>query len=338
MIRFFSPGSVTIHDDAGKAVKLLDPAGMSEWPSKGDERVAALVSRVRLTMSRGSTITSVVILVAALFVLFGWSMFNQYFRGAFPRIPGVLHLVILVVIIKLLILSTWRTGLYTRRNEVARLILAEGLCPSCGYNFAGLGDQGGADTLSCPECGASWKKHRILRLQAFDPAVPLAVPTKLVRKHTNVPRWSVLDDRGVPIKLVHPCLRLQRRMEANPDRLQRLEAARRQIAPSGRWLRAPLSAAVAIFAIACVVAAVRSSNDAGQIAVVIASAALLACSAAMFWGNFLYGRKATRRIMLEQGLCPGCASDIAGPVHADGCVECPGCQAAWRATPPTETP
>lgn len=330
----------TIKDDAGKPVRLLDPAGMSEWPSKGDGRIGTLVTRLRLMISQVSGLTVLVGIAAAVIVWIGYGAVVPLINRIVPAIPGIVHLVIAIVIIRLLIGLAWRTGLYFRRREVARIILAEGLCPCCGYNFAGLRlEQAALDQLvSCPECGAAWRRCRIIRVEAFDPGLPTALPTTLVRKRVTVPRWSIPDDRGVPARLVHPRLRGYARLQTRGEnRLERLAAARAKISRSGRWPRLLISST--FFATAITVAGLSWEDRGERVAGLVHGGVMAMIGAGVLWGNFLYGKRAVRDALVEQGLCPGCTHDLRSlKVLADGCAECPVCRSTWRKAPPTEAP
>lgn len=46
------------------------------------------------------------------------------------------------------------------RAHAERLILLEGLCPTCSYDLAGV-DPAEAELVPCPECGSRWRAGRI---------------------------------------------------------------------------------------------------------------------------------------------------------------------------------
>lgn len=160
-------GGWGVNDDAGNEVRILNPSGFAEWPVKGDRRIALLITRVWFLQRRGAqkwqrwmpivTFGSLLLLPFLLvFLPRGLSRGSQggLFVLAFTPVLGALAF---------FQWKAWRGGL----KSVVEWILAEGLCPSCGYNLHGLAaDAGGC--VACSECGAAWKRERILRSAAFE--------------------------------------------------------------------------------------------------------------------------------------------------------------------------
>jgi hypothetical protein len=331
-----------VSDDEGKRVKLLDPAGMSEWPGKGDSRITELVTRLRRVISQASAAASATALLLGIVIWFSYASVIPTINQILPRLPGFVHLIVIILLVRLMLGLLWRIGLSLRRNQVASLILTEGLCPCCGYNFAGLRleEREAGKILNCPECGSAWRASRIVRLQAFDPSLPLVLPTGLVKKRIKLPRWSVVDDRGVPVGLVYPSLGDPMLREGDPSVLSRLRRARRVIGRSGMWVRAPLSALMALLGLYFFVLAMIEPQPEMVALIAVGGVVCLGISVAMYLGNFLYRPAHVRTAMLDEGLCPGCGGDLRAGLtpHVDGCVECGKCHAAWRVAPPTEAP
>jgi hypothetical protein len=328
-------GNVT--DDTGKPVKLLDPAGMSEWPTKGDARIDALVIRVRKAMSGWSFYEWSLSLALVFGVFAFYFAARPLINRAIPTLPSFVFFVALAFSAQIFARFLWRARLHSNRRHVVQLVLGEGLCPCCGYNFASLNiDEKQPDELvTCPECGSAWRRNRIDRAAMFDGSLPVSSPVRRFTKREKTNNWMVNDDRGVRVKLVHPRLYGCRPKLGGPTRAERLRCARKEIAPSRLWLRAPIAGLLMAGGAFLVVLAIE--NDA--YAILIAAGVLAVLSLGCWHGNFLYSPRVVRRTMLGQDLCPSCSNDLSGrPVSArDGCVLCPGCSAAWRVAPPTES-
>ncbi len=329
-------GNVT--DDTGKPVKLLDPAGMSEWPTKGDPRIDALVLRVRKAMSGWSAYEWALSLILMIGVFAFYFAARPLVNKVVPTLPGFVFFAVLAFSAQIFARLLWRARLHSNRKQVVQVVLEEGLCPCCGYNFASLN----IDTIesqqlvTCPECGSAWRRNRIDRALMFDGSLAVSSPVKRFTKREKSNNWTTNDDRGVRVRLVHPRLYSCRPDIGGDARREALRLARRDIAPSRLWLRGSIAGLLAALAILCIVLAIRDQEGAWLIPAGLAAVLALAC----WYGNFVYAPSAVRAAMLRQGLCPTCSNSLAGhPVAArDGCVTCPGCHAAWRVAPPTEAP
>ena|SRR5688572_10907418 len=149
-------------DDAGKAVRLLDPATTKELSSAHHPRFSNLRTRMWAACGRTSLLENVLFFggfAATLVVLFGGaSIYQRLLPGSFPWPVFFLTLV-----------PVFCGGLLGRRSmmkrkadAIATVMLAEGLCPSCAYC---LSETPIALTgiCICPECGARWRDERVRR-------------------------------------------------------------------------------------------------------------------------------------------------------------------------------
>jgi Zn-finger nucleic acid-binding protein len=319
-------GNIT--DDTGKRVKLLDSAGASEWPAKGDDRITHLLLRVRKTMSASTLLESLVTIVVAIALLAVYGISERWVSRHFS-VGGVAYFLMLVVAAVLAQRLLWRTRLHTSRRAVARLVLEEGLCPTCGYNFYGTGAERAAPSamVACPECGGSWRRDRMERIVAFASLTHLRPAWGLVTKREKVSKWSAEDARGGRVDLVPPGLHRLRAHPSSPEHGEALASARREITRSGRWVRILLAGCIAVVYVLMLYAAERW-DPAGYVFLTVIAAALFFPT---LYANFAYSPRWVVRAMLERRLCPSCGLDLRGQARSerDGAIVCPSCRAAW---------
>jgi len=77
------------------------------------------------------------------------------------------------------------------RARVARLIIAEDHCATCGYSLRGVQPEPDGCTV-CPECGSAWDR-------SIAPTLPGAGSAPLAAEFASI---FCTDDRGVPISLL----------------------------------------------------------------------------------------------------------------------------------------
>lgn len=319
-----------ITDDEGKPVRLLDTAGMSEWPSKGDERIERMLVRVRTGLSRRD---APMILLGFLI----WLAFVGVYVALSFWFPVLSHGsgAVFVVIANLTALLIWRLRLRAGARRFVELVLEDGLCPICGYNFAGLNFEGlGPEALvRCPECGSSWLRGRIERAAPFAPGSSLALPTRLVRQRQRGPgSWSVIDDAGSPVKLVHPRLSKPIDAAASPGHRARLLGAQAIIRGNRRWVRGSVAALLVLVAVGLLIGC--AADDLAYLPIAFMVDTVLGVLAIAAWlGNFAYSPLFVRRVMLENALCPTCGADLQRmrPTGIHNRIRCSQCRSEWDA-------
>lgn len=319
-----------VNDDAGKKVKLLDPAAMCEWPTRGDERIDALVKRVRRALSASScaeqamTVLLAVGIVAAVRVAMLLSLPSLFSLWGAAVYGGII--LIGIGLSK----AFWRIRLQSNGRRVADALLDEGLCPCCGYNFAGLGiENKPADSLAtCPECGSAWRRGRIDRVVPFDPSLPRSTSVLRFSKRENVPTWSTVDDRKARVLLVHPRLSKLLRKARDSDTRDRLRLARARISRSRVWVRYLLAITLWSLGVWCLTHGIANGDSETSIVAVI----LGGLGIAALRGKLVYSPAVVRRAMLENGFCPTCGADLTDlPLDSgDGWVRCAGCRSTWN--------
>lgn len=318
-------------DDAGKDVRVLNPSGFSEWPVKGDARMAVLVPRigralrgnrwyVRFVHDLAGVAIGLLCLVVTIWVL----------RMVGSGLPGWVFPAAVFAVLFMTGRMVHRVRVGRAREDAAGVILEEGLCPSCGYNLHGIErDEGGR--VVCPECGAAWNAVRIMRSAPFELGAEFAVPLKVVwSSSVGGPRWAVCDDRGRVVPLAHPWLRKAIRA-ASSTNAERLRDARREIARRSRWVRAPF--VTLAWACAAGLPVVCASMGAPASGVVFLAVSLGAIAFAATVGNFLYQPRTVRDALVARRMCASCVCSLRRlPEDADGMTTCAECRAAWRLT------
>lgn len=322
------------HDDLGRPVRILSPAGVAEWPLRGDARIEALARRIKVVigMPRGLQILAGVVLFAMVIV------FQALFTAWFQWLPRWTRFAFVVAAI--CVAGPLFRWIRARQHgpELARLLLEEGLCPVCAYNFHGLAAESDG-LLRCPECGAGWRSNRILRVEPFANGSVCAPASTVLDVSSQMPGWTVKDARGMRCPLVHPRLRKEMRACEDGTRRERLLAARDEFAPSGRLIRWAVSAffvfiAVLVVYLSCFVAppAPSSPMGMGMYSVLgFTTLVFLGLSAWSLFGNFCYSVRRVKASMLRRGMCPSCADDLAvNEPDRDGCMVCLRCLSAWK--------
>lgn len=320
-----------VKDDEGKPVAALQAAGLCDWPVQGDERIEKLVKRMQLashgagTASRGMWLGLRVIAWWGSFLAIMWLM-----RGM--GLPGWVPLVALAIVWVVVVRVLARMRISTHGEAIAKLMLAEGLCPGCGYNFVGLVDVGGDALVRCPECAAAWKRERIERAEAFMGGARMGSVLTKIRAGDNLGWASTKDARGEMYSVVHPMLREQvklARLVRDEEREKRLIAAREAV--SGIGLRMRLVVAAASFGLAVVVwmwwARMPGAIGGPRILLVLVPVSLGVLGVGMLLGGFTLSSSRVVRVLIENGLCPSCAGELEEEV--EGNRGCEKCRAVW---------
>lgn len=327
---------MTVTDDAGTPIRILNPAGVADWPMAGDPRIDALAIRMRATQSLSSIqnmmLGSVLVLVFAAGVL--------VLPRLLPGWPQWAYMLTLMGAIMAVNPVYSRLRIAMAAQSLMRLLIEEGICPSCGYNLHGL-DKDDRGHIRCPECSAQWRADRIRRVEPFAPSARLVDAHTVVALGAANTVWVGTDDRGTRCPRVSPHLRRPLAESADPGHRARLLDARAEIACSGRilrWLAALLMIGSAIgLGIMFIIGGNISAGSIVGVALVLGLFAGIGIWA--LFGNFCYNPRQVRFAMIKRSLCPSCAHDLsAAACEEDGCTVCPGCLRAWRMDRPGGPP
>ncbi len=224
----------------------------------------------------------------------------------------------------------------SRERKLAALsrgALAAGLCGGCGYRIDDQHLQADQRRV-CPECGGAWVAN------AAPP--PPAEADVLFRRNfaawysrTRVGTLAVRDHRG----MIMPCLE-----RTDPEERRQIHAicTHGQTRVHGFFVGPGSRRTVGVLlgvSGTLVVAVQFDSTPSGSLfgfLVFLFGLLMVGAGCVLHWsGRDLAGRVA----ILRAGLCPACTLPISGATpEADGCVKCPSCWAAWRATDIGTTP
>jgi hypothetical protein len=327
-------------DDAGKPVRVFGESTFDSWRTTGDPRLKDLMRRLTFVMAerrfRLNEPEALLMATPAFAVVVSLIMHNVW-----PSIPAL----VLILPCALLTFPALRYGMQltvARRSQaIARLMLDEGLCPVCGYNFFGLELKG--PMIRCPECGGEWRTDRIARVLPIDETSRESAIVKAIRQPIELVTVGYDDARGTRVGMVDPLLRAARREASEPARVERLGAARRDLSRIGRGRRLLvvgfIIAVSAVLAGAMVWSRLRGTPPV-PLPAFVGPICLTGIGFGVYFGRFGYARRRVRDVMLAHSLCASCAAplDYLTPDPADGCVTCETCRAAWRLTPPAEAP
>lgn len=313
-------------DDRGNAVRILSTAAAADWPMSGDARMSMLAARMQAasTPSRFPRVILTAVTITAAMTAITVSMVF------FPSVPRWMHMVVLMLVL----LGTASVTAHVRKRlasaALARLLIEEGLCPSCGYNFFGLVADA-EELLHCPECGAAWRAERIRRTQPFASGANMADANTVVTVASAA--WTGKDDRDIRRPFVHPRLRKESKA-ANDDAIRaRLALAKAEISRTGWLLRWCVALLLLISAVG-MAAAILIWGRPGMASKLAGLVPVLLFAGLGLWalfGNFCYSIRKIKLAMLRQNLCPSCAAPLDGlPPETDGRTVCSACLGAWQ--------
>jgi hypothetical protein len=174
-----------------------------------------------------------------------------------------------------------------------------------------------------------------VRAEEFEPeARPTSQFDKLVTGHSSA-RTRVLDARGRTVALADRALTKLVVRASDADHEHRMAAARMELRRIGR---VPQLALTVFFAALGVIGVYLLLPIAAPIAVML----LVAIGLGVYevWrGDFAFRPSEMRAVLLDQNLCPSCASSLRDLETAhDGCTVCPECGAAGRLPTPEPVP
>ncbi len=217
-------------------------------------------------------------------------------------------------------------------RTMAATLCSLGRCGSCGYDLAGLA-QDGAGLVRCPECPAAGRADRAV-VGGRDAAEASLEPVSWwVRARSG---RGIIDARERAFQPI--ALRaLRRRADGETDAAARRRLAAREIRAIGRGWRvaslALLLPAVGALAISILTIAgppaMRGTVPAGVWLFIIVHTTLTAVM--LTSGQILANPVRRRAACLRFSVCPSCARDLHGlPLDSEGCAVCPECGGAWR--------
>lgn len=343
IVRRFQPfAQPTIVDDRGQRVPLLDPNG-TPWPVETDERVRLLAQRISAKMQDDATGSGRKYLIVTLVLVYmAVSVPLQMYLVGSLKMPAVVVIVLMMPVLLGCVYLVQRRYFQTSSTAIARLVLEEGLCPSCGYNLCGISPIAGAISVHiCPECGSAWNADRVKRLEPFVGDVPANAGSArkslaaAAKEHQWLDNWFIKrihDSRDTPVPAVHPRLWRQLESAASEEHKARLLAARtamRHAARGKSWKTYLLPGFLVLNACYLVFTSTGGARWWWMLVTL------------PFWVYMLVVAVASRtagikpddvkRSMWREGLCASCGELLAHLAPGDdNCVECPRCRAAWR--------
>lgn len=326
-----------MRDDRGEKREVLNPAGFHDWPVQGDPRMEHLVHRLGLVLKgrpglrgrlRMAALWIVPIAAGTVVIVLAGGLLVK--MGA----PRWLLLVIMCAVSALcgpLIMHWLKRG---NADQIADLLLEEGLCPCCGYNLHGIA-AASDQRIVCPECGGAWNQSRVLRTEPFaGVGATLSIKRILGSMHSGQVGWSAIDAKGRRVDLAPANLRrAMRKARQFPEWHKRLVLARRAIARGSLGSR--LVGLKVVWSIALglgVIAIYASTKPSGPPlgASILIGMPMLGVAVWATLGNFCFRPKAVRAALLAEGLCPSCAGPMDDAEMLEpGAATCRNCRSAW---------
>jgi Zn-finger nucleic acid-binding protein len=314
-------------DDAGKDVKILNPAGFADWPIAGDERIEWVIRRVGMvsvtTWPKRLLFILMGILSGLLFVMLLTFLRRQ------TGLPGPVLVALPLSSIAgvQLLIHLW----FDRRKpgRVASVLLDEGLCPCCGYNLHGVG-LGSGQCVVCPECGASWRASRIRQTAPFvvRDETRFSSPLRRLRGQLRKHETNVKDDAGETFAISRSEHGKRFRRHSLQER-RRVRTLRWKIVRAGMYWRIPLMCAIVAFDMYVLMKLLDPPHTPPAVRWVFGSVCLIVAVVLPFGlsGPF----RTQRRVLLAHRTCPICVTQLTSDAH-DALVltTCPNCRARWR--------
>lgn len=326
-----SAGVTLAVDDRGIPRAALPTLSMLQTGPDVDPRVRALVisaTTARTSSQQGAASRMGIGMGLVVVIIIGSSVFSN--------VP-VIYPLLLIAGVAIVTAASGATG-GSRPVEAGRArLLARGLCASCAYHLNNLPVEADG-CITCPECGASWRRDRIVEFMERTAPQPAGRPG--MPKGIPAAGDVTIDDRGIRRSTVSPSLGMERYV-AGPLALERLNRAAETLSHEGRGPR--ISLAVLLGALILGIDVMLIATSRGSVSSII-TIIMLPVSYAFIIQRLLRGNigrpaTVTTPIMLAERLCPCCATPLDHrPVETDGCTVC-SCGAAWKLGPkPQITP
>lgn len=328
----------TTTDDRGERREVVSAARLFEDARMNDPAFAAVVERVlRLKTSGMKLWKTVAIAVAAAIVFTAVALLLRFSVGV--RLPVWMGGAVPGLAISFL--SLWYLRRFEKQGapEIARILLADGLCACCGYTLADIPEDADGCVV-CPECGGAWRGDRVVRAVRYRENLkdrPRVRGFLIVwRDGIGMGATGVTDDAGVDRPLVSG--RLRREIaSAEGERLNRMKDAVRENLRCGRVVRWGIGGFYLVLGVAVPVGvAMVVRNPWVTLGAAGAGVLLVGFGMCLMRGCAGITAKWVRRSMLRRGMCPSCSSDLENVDRADGAKsgmwDCGECGASWRVT------
>lgn len=322
-------------DDRAVRRHLLDWRHLSEHPSLDEPRIRAMQRRIStlIASSYKNWIVGLACAYVIAIAIVSASGLSLPTGGVFSNWYGLL--VGVPVGWALAWLFVWRL------NRVGPLVcgaaLAEGLCPSCGYNLHGLPVEDDRCCV-CPECGSAWLHGRILRSGVVPSVAPgRAFAQGFAATLRGGSSSTIPDARLTMVPMGHLSLASELKSTTDPRARARLLPLKRQIGRVGRWFRIPVALVFVVPALVVMVVLffvrLPISNPA-TLGAWFSGPVTLIFGLSLLRADLAYPRLTVLRLMLDAKVCPSCAALLDGLApEPDGCTVCARCRAAWRLPP-----
>ncbi len=325
---------IRLNDDRGRArviAKAVTGRGDERF---GDPRFRALLqqsaSARRAVLSSNGKLASV-ILVTAMVVM------------VVAGVPPVLAVVVPMVAVLVVFMFVNSGRVTIAEKAAADVLLRRGLCASCLYPLGGL-ERAADGCLTCPECGAAWKRERIREFDRFasgsesDGAMAGRLTGAALTHFAGGYERGMhgKDHLGAPCVLVSPALRNHVGAATEATRA-RLIAARAQMRRSGRVMRIVAALVIGLISLGLPLlllgprlfrASIGGATGLFLLLNLWIGATLVLW---VFRGNLGCRALDVIRAMLDQRLCPSCGESLEGREPGeDGITRCV-CGCGWRA-------
>lgn len=278
-------------------------------------------------------------------VLIAFAVFTQIV----DHVTGMTHLTKtlgLFAIAGVMWLIAVRSMARNAASGVIRVLLHDGICPSCTYSLEGLSPHKDG-CYQCPECGAAWRADRVIRRRRFE-EIPRSFPRRKRRSLANLFHELILlrelaDDSGAVGRISKHQLKTALVATIDADRRARLNSVREELRSGQRRLRNVMSLFFALstvylflFGSNTLYRSVQSGMPTSIILIpglfLIAVTVMSAYFAWQHWNSAMVGATTRLRVaFLSHGICPRCASDLQGDADERGFVVCKECRSCWHA-------
>lgn len=323
---------MSMTDDMGKPVTLMNANSGAEWPTEED-RFHVLTARVKAIRHQSSGVRgSGLLLVTALGIILSVLIVIVVIMWWSSRRNSWVIALLIVASFVFALSFTRRSGLLAHAEPITDALLREGVCASCGYNLcdAPVSDQG---LRTCPECGAAWRADHIARAESFTGATFAPFD----RFKFDARRWartrSVKDASGrlQPMCDLPYAKKLVRRDD--PAVYAAIVQAERDMFRRSRPWRWAAAVCLTVLTLALALGVAEADIRVHPLAFLLYGVSgvfvlYLAC-----FGPLTLDTQGVARTVAVHGVCPACSSRLpaSNDDDPDQPVTCRTCLATWRA-------
>jgi hypothetical protein len=327
-------------DDRGRPIRRLNRADLVRAARSDNPGLSMLAARLRVAIKsecRRNTPDRVILMISLILGVF----FIYGVAGAIAAsVLGVRGAGIgLLVLITLILVANRVYHWYVRRGalgQIARTAVAEGACGSCAFSLEGAVTDAD-DRVVCPECGAAWRRERIVSPFWEKPVFPVlrwSLTAWLTPGSRGRGSLYAPDDRGRYIQ--SPDSRL---MMVRPELLAELDpgeaaAIRRSMRRVGRGWRVFLMLGFSWLPTSVLYLCWFLYDEGERLAVWVIlfgiAAPILLTVLCIPLGSAFGGPHRTARVIVRHGRCGSCLHALSdAPADAEGRRVCVRCGAAW---------